>query len=108
MKPSLQRMRSPMARTTVPLQHRSRFSFAQVIEAALQTDSPISCVADVHAILGEGPIWVQREAALYWVDIKGLRVFRLSENGDLSQWPTPFRIGSIAPRADGGFIAGTD
>jgi sugar lactone lactonase YvrE len=97
-----------MARITVPLQHRSRFSFAPVIETAVEADSPIQCVADVHAILGEGPVWVQREAALYWVDIKGLKVFRLSESGDLSQWPTPFRIGSLAPRAGGGFIAGTD
>ena len=25
-----------------------------------------------------------------------------------SEWPTPFRVGSLAPRASGGFIAGTD
>ena len=59
-------------------------------------------------MLGEGPIWVAREAALYWLDIKGRKIFRLSDAGELSQWPTPFRVGSIAPRASGGFIAGTD
>ena len=48
------------------------------------------------------------EQALYWLDIKGRKIFRLSEDGELSQWPTPFRVGSIAPRASGGFIAGTD
>jgi sugar lactone lactonase YvrE len=68
----------------------------------------VHCVADVHAVLGEGPVWVTREAALYWLDIKGRTIFRLAEDGELSRWPTPFRVGSIAPRVGGGFIAGTD
>lgn len=66
------------------------------------------CVADVKAVLGEGPVWVEREAALYWVDIKGRKIFRLSDSGGLRRWDTPMRIGSIAPRASGGFIAGTE
>jgi len=68
----------------------------------------IACVADVKAVLGEGPVWVAREQALYWVDIKGLHIFRLHADGDVAEWPTPFRIGSLAPRASGGFIAGTE
>jgi D-xylonolactonase len=72
------------------------------------TDSNVRCVADVHAILGEGPVWVSRERALYWVDINARRLFRLSDSGEVSQWTTPSRVGSIAPRASGGFIAGTD
>jgi sugar lactone lactonase YvrE len=74
----------------------------------MNDDSKIECLADVHAILGEGPVWVPSDEALYWVDIKGRKIFRLSNDGDLSQWPTPFRVGSLAPRAKGGFIAGTD
>lgn len=74
----------------------------------MQTGSDIICVADVHAVLGEGPVWVAREAALYWVDIKGRKIFRLDERGKLEQWETPFRVGSLVPRAGGGFIAGTD
>jgi xylono-1,5-lactonase len=74
----------------------------------MPADSTVRCVADVHAVLGEGPLWVPGEAALYWVDIKGRKIFRLSEDGEISQWPTPFRVGSIALRASGGFIAGTD
>lgn len=66
------------------------------------------CVADVGAILGEGPVWVEREQALYWVDIKGYRIFRLDEAGDVRQWETPFRVASLAPRVGGGFVAGTD
>ncbi|HEX6071662.1 MAG TPA: SMP-30/gluconolactonase/LRE family protein [Sphingomicrobium sp.] len=74
----------------------------------METDSTVQCVADVHAVLGEGPVWVTGEAALYWVDIKGRKIFALTDRGALSQWPTPFRVGSLAPRAGGGFIAGTD
>ena len=66
------------------------------------------CVADVGAILGEGPVWVARDQALYWVDIKGRRIFRLDAAGEVRQWETPFRVASLAPRASGGFIAGTD
>ena len=71
-------------------------------------DSAVVCVADVHAVLGEGPVWVGRDRALYWVDIKGRRIFRLADSGELSRWPTPFRVGSLAPHEKGGFIAGTD
>ena len=68
----------------------------------------VTCVADIHAVLGEGPVWVERERALYWVDIKGLKIFRLGEDGAVEEWATPLRVGSIAPRAGGGFIAGTE
>ncbi len=70
--------------------------------------SEVQCVADVHAVLGEGPVWVEREAALYWLDIKGRKIFRLANDGELSEWETPVRVGSLAPRASGGFIGGTD
>ena len=67
----------------------------------------ISCVADVKAILGEGPVWVARDDALYWVDINGMKVFRLRD-GNIVSWDTPMKIGSIWPRDQGGFIAGTE
>ena len=68
----------------------------------------VVCVADVGAVLGEGPVWHAAEQALYWVDIKGLSIFRRTVAGEVSEWTTPFRICSLAPRAGGGFIAGTD
>jgi xylono-1,5-lactonase len=75
---------------------------------ATVADDSIRCVADVHAVLGEGPVWVAREDALYWLDIQGRKIFRLDENGEVSQWPTPFRVGCLVPRELAGFIAGTD
>ena len=67
------------------------------------------CVADCKAVLGEGPVWVAAEQALYWLDIKGRRIFRRGfADGAVTSWDTPFRIGSLAPRAGGGFVAGTE
>ena len=74
----------------------------------MTAESSVQCVADVHAVLGEGPVWVAREAALYWLDIKGRKIFRLDERGQYTHWSTPMRIGSLAPRRSGGFIAGTE
>ena len=68
----------------------------------------VKCVADVGALLGEGPVWVSREQALYWVDIKWLKIFRLDSKAERTEWDTPFRVCSLAPRAAGGFIAGTE
>jgi sugar lactone lactonase YvrE len=75
----------------------------------MATSKTASLVADVHAVLGEGPVWVEREAALYWVDIKGYKVFRhRPADGALRTWETPYRVCSLAPRAGGGFIGGTE
>ena len=71
-------------------------------------DDQVRCIADVKAVLGEGPVWVEREQALYWIDIKGRKIFRLDESGERREWDTPTMIGSLAPRAGGGFIAATE
>lgn len=69
----------------------------------------VRCVADVGAVLGEGPVWDARDGGLYWVDIEGRRIFRHdAATGALREWKTPFRVSSLAPRAAGGFVAGTE
>src|SRR5258705_13897053 len=92
----------PMARTTSSAQLRSRAFL--IYRGAVTADSTPQCVADVHAVLGEGPVWVARDAALYWVDIVAKKIFRLDSSGNLSEWATPLRVGSIVPRASGGFV----
>jgi D-xylonolactonase len=77
-------------------------------EQAMTGDAHVECVADVKAVLGEGPVWVEREAALYWLDIKGRKIFRLDESGERSEWDTPTMLGSIAPRESGGFVAASE
>ena len=72
-------------------------------------NSPVRCVAEVGAILGEGPVWDARDGAVYWVDIEGHRIFRYHPaTGALRDWETPFRVSSLGPRAAGGFVAGTE
>ncbi len=68
----------------------------------------VRCIADVQANVGEGPVWVSRDTALYWVDNKGRKVFRRDERGEVRTFETPFEICCLAPRENGGFIAGTD
>lgn len=69
----------------------------------------MECIADVKAVLGEGPIWVTREAALYWVDIPEKRLFRWAEQDGTRIVDLPLHLCSLAPRARGGFIgAGYD
>ena len=78
------------------------------MDAPMDGAAQVRCVADVGAVLGEGPVWVARDESLYWVDIKGFKIFRLDPGGGIRQWDTPFRIASLVPRNKGGFVAGTD
>ncbi len=69
----------------------------------------MECIADVRATLGEGPIWVEREQALYWVDIPEKKLFRWSEADGTQVIDPGLHVCSILPRARGGFIgAGYD
>ena len=54
-------------------------------------------------ILGECPLWNEREQSLYWVDIRRPAVRRLDHaSGRIDTWMMPDLVGSIA------FIAGED
>lgn len=58
-------------------------------------------------ILGEGLLWSARESALFWTDILGRKLWRMSLTDDeISQWEMPEAIGWIIERARGGFIVG--
>ncbi|UVO50232.1 SMP-30/gluconolactonase/LRE family protein [Sphingomonas sp. SUN019] len=60
-----------------------------------------------RSILGEGPLWSARENAVFWVDILGKRVNRLSLADDaVTGWDMPEPIGWVIERERGGFIAG--
>ncbi|MBB3062403.1 SMP-30/gluconolactonase/LRE family protein [Microbulbifer rhizosphaerae] len=68
------------------------------------------CVWPAAATLGEGPVWVAREQALYWVDIKRSVLHRYCppENSkgcnERSSWQLDSQLSAIAPRAGGGFV----
>jgi sugar lactone lactonase YvrE len=58
--------------------------------------------------LGEGLFWSVRQKALFWTDIIGMKVHRLTlENGELATWDMPELVGWVIEReVQPGFIAG--
>ena len=64
-------------------------------------------VWNLAAELGEGPVWVERDRALWFVDIKKQQVHRY-DPADASRrsWIAPEQVGFLFPAERGGFIAG--
>lgn len=61
----------------------------------------------VGAILGEGPVWVERDRALWFVDIKGCRIHRYDpQSAGRRSWSAPSQTGWILPTSDGLFAVG--
>jgi sugar lactone lactonase YvrE len=66
-----------------------------------------SDVWSLAAELGEGPVWVERDRALWFVDIKKQQVHRFDPaNGEKRSWAAPEQVGFILPAESGGFVAG--
>ena len=61
----------------------------------------------VGAELGEGPVWVARDAALWFTDIKGRRIHCYDPaDGGRASWDAPDMPGFSLPAAGGGFVVG--
>lgn len=62
---------------------------------------------NLAAELGEGPVWVERDRALWFVDIKKHQVHRFDpSDGRRASWTAPEQVGFIFPAERGGFVAG--
>ena len=62
---------------------------------------------DLEAELGEGPVWVERDQALWFVDIKKQQIHRYDPaNSERRSWDSPEQVGFILPAEGGGFDAG--
>lgn len=67
----------------------------------------LECVFPVDAKLGEGPMWSAREGALWFVDIKGQRVYRYeAATRSTLSWRAPEEVGFIVAARRGQFICG--
>lgn len=64
----------------------------------------MDCLADVHAILGEGPCWSVRDQSLLWTDINAPLLFEWNAIIGSATHPLSENICSIVPRASGGYI----
>lgn len=65
----------------------------------------LKCEWEIEATLGEGPLWVAAENAIYWVDIIQQKLHRLSlADGARQTWSFDETVTSVSPREQGGFI----
>ena len=72
----------------------------------MTTTEPQS-ILSLGATLGEGPVWVERDAALWFVDIKECRIYRFDPARSAAQsWEAPAQVGWILPTDDGLFAVG--
>lgn len=68
----------------------------------------ISQVGDFRCALGEGPVWDVIDQALYFVDVLGHRVHRLSgDHADLRTWEMGGVVTALTPRETGGLLVVT-
>ncbi len=65
----------------------------------------IDCVLDAKALVGEAPMWCEREQVLWWADIDGRALHRFDPATGLDRnWTLPSRLGCFAFREQGGFL----
>jgi len=66
----------------------------------------VELVADVHNTIGEGPVWLEDEQRLVWVDIKGHLIQWFDPaDGHVEQLDVGADVGSLAPTTSGNLIA---
>lgn len=62
-------------------------------------------VLDARNTVGESPVWVAAEQALYWSDIPARRLHRWqAASGAAAQWAATGMIGCFAPHSQGGWL----
>ncbi len=66
-----------------------------------------TCVYDLRAGLGEGPVWISSENAVYFVNINDHQIHRFSPGlGETAHWIAPNKVAFLMPADDGSFLAG--
>jgi len=65
----------------------------------------LELVADVKAVLGEGPSWHAERELLYWVDIEGQQVHEFNPADRTDQTiPVGSLVGAVVPMDEGGLL----
>jgi sugar lactone lactonase YvrE len=66
-------------------------------------------IVDAKNGVGESPVWVVAEQALYWVDIPARTLNRwIAATAQTSHWQAPEMLACVAPNAAGGWVAGME
>lgn len=72
----------------------------------MRGDVTVRCVADVSALLGEGPLWDADRDTMWWVDIKRARLYRHVPARDATGFlQFDRRITAVGLAPDGRFVA---
>ena len=72
-------------------------------------DTPVRCLWDLKATLGEGAMWDAARRQVWFVDIKGRRIHCCAEDGGARRsWDAPSQVGFVAPIASGGMVCGLE
>jgi sugar lactone lactonase YvrE len=67
----------------------------------------VECVVRDNFLLGEGPLWNARDESIWWVDILGPAIHRLTPaTGARATWTMPASIGSFVFRPGGDLVVG--
>lgn len=75
------------------------------MQEAIDTMREIKCICQIPSTLGEGPLWVADESALYWLDIVQKKAHRYNtQSQETKTWELSFELTSLFKRANGGFI----
>ncbi|ESQ87321.1 hypothetical protein ABAC460_20060 [Asticcacaulis sp. AC460] len=82
----------------------SGLALATLPSLAAAGETP-TAISPPGSILGEGPLWSERDNTLYWVDIRGkkLHAYGLGD-GALKHWDMPDLIDWVVLRKSGGFL----
>ncbi len=67
-------------------------------------ETPEQLVASQNEV-GETPMWIPEEGALYWIDSEGPRVCRWDPSGETRSFDPGFPITALLRRASGGWVA---
>lgn len=79
------------------MDHRPVSAVSEIAQMTTDAEQP-DCIWNAQAQLAEGPYWSQREQALYWVDILGHRLHRLSATEGRHYWQFDQEISAVVER----------
>lgn len=71
-------------------------------------DVVVERVGEARAVLGEGPVWDERESVLWWLDIPGEQLHRYDPaTGQDGAVDLGRQVGALVPRRSGGLVLAT-
>ncbi len=78
------------------------------LKEKIMTENNVEHLLSVQNAVGETPIWVSKEQALYWIDYEGSQIFRFDPaNRQCQTFNVNMAVTGLYPRASGGWIAAT-